>query len=77
VKEPVRGGEASPRLPCDAESPATKRPRRRKLRKKGIVNEDKKWETARHNAWLQELLTDSSEGESADETRDSQSLVGG
>jgi hypothetical protein len=38
----------------------------RKLRKKEIMNEGKRWETARHDAWLRELLTDSSERESTD-----------
>ncbi len=56
VKEPVGGEEGPPRLPCDAESPATKRSRRRKLRKKETVNENKRWETARHDTWLRELL---------------------
>jgi hypothetical protein len=67
VKEPAGGGEGSPKIPCDAEFPVTKRSRRRKLRKKGAVNEDKRWETARYDAWLRELLTNSSEGESAGE----------
>jgi hypothetical protein len=67
VKRPAGGEEGSPGLPCDAESPATKRPRRRKLRKKETVNEDKRWEAARHDARLWVLLTDSSGGESADE----------
>ncbi len=60
VREPVRRGEGSPRPPCDGESPATKRTRRRKLRKKGAANRDEEWEAARHDAWLRELLTDSS-----------------
>jgi hypothetical protein len=67
VKVLVRGGEGSPGLPCDGESPATRRPRRRKLRKKGTANGDKEWEAARHDAWLRELLTDSSESESVGE----------
>jgi hypothetical protein len=67
VKGPARGGEGSPRLPCDGESLATKRPRRRKLRKKGTAIKDKELEAARYDAWLRELLTDSSESESVDE----------
>jgi hypothetical protein len=63
----VGGGEGSPRPPRDGESPATKKPRRRKLRKKGAVSRDEEWEAARRDAWLRELLTDSSEGESVDE----------
>ncbi len=63
----MRGGEGSPGLPRDGDSPAAKRPRRRKLRKKGTANGDEEWEAARHDAWLRELLTDSSESESVDE----------
>ncbi len=33
---------------------------------KETMNEGKKWETARHDAWLRELLTDSSENEPTD-----------
>jgi hypothetical protein len=61
------GEGGSPGLPCDAEPSATKRPRRRRLRKKETVDEGRRWETARHDAWLRELLTDSSGSESADE----------
>jgi hypothetical protein len=67
VRKPMRRGEGSPRPPCNGESLATKRTRRRKLRKKGTASRDKKWEAARHDAWLRELLTDSSEGESVNE----------
>jgi hypothetical protein len=60
-------GKGSPRPPCDGESPTTKKPRRRKLRKKGTASGSEEWEAARRDAWLRELLTDSSEGESVDE----------
>jgi hypothetical protein len=43
-----------------------KKPRRRKLRKKGTTSGDKEWEATRHDAWLRGLLTDSSGGESED-----------
>ncbi len=59
-------GGGSPGLPCNAGPSATKRPKRRKLTKKETLNEGKRWETARHDAWLRELLTNSSEGESTD-----------
>jgi hypothetical protein len=77
VRGLARGGEGSPRLPCHGESLATKRPRRRKLRKKGTANRDREWEAARHDAWLRELLTDSSEGSPWTSTRGSRSLADG
>jgi hypothetical protein len=52
--------------PEDTEPPPTKRLRRRKLRKKVTVSGDQRWEAARQNAWLRELLTDSSGTESED-----------
>ncbi len=66
MERPVGGEGGSPRLLHDAESPAIRRPRRRKLRQKETISEGKRWETARHDAWLRELLSDSSEGESVD-----------
>jgi hypothetical protein len=57
VKGPVGGGEGSLRPPRDGESPATKKPRRRKLRKKGTARRDEEWEAARRDAWLRELPT--------------------
>jgi hypothetical protein len=32
-----------------------------------VADQDEEWETTRHDAWLRELLTDSSEGEPEDE----------
>jgi hypothetical protein len=66
VENSVAVGGGSPGLPCNAGPPATQGPKRRKLRKKETMNEGKRWETARHDAWLRELLTDSSESESTD-----------
>jgi hypothetical protein len=40
-----------------------KRPRRRKLRRKVAKDESHRWEVARQDAWLRELLNDSSESE--------------
>ncbi len=45
------------------ETPPAKRLRRKGLKKKVIKSEDHRWETARRDAWLRELLTDSSENE--------------
>ncbi len=46
--------------------PAKKKFRRRMPRKKEVRGERENWETARRDAWLRELLTDSSEGEPED-----------
>jgi hypothetical protein len=46
-----------------SEPPAKKKIKRRMPRKKEVCGEREKWETARRDAWLRELLTDSSEGE--------------
>jgi hypothetical protein len=59
----VRRGEP-PGTPGKGESPHTKKVRRRKLRKKVTKDRDHEWETARQDAWLRELLTDSSRSES-------------
>jgi hypothetical protein len=49
--------------PCSGGPPARKKPRRRGLRKRKMSGQREEWETARRDAWLRELLTDSSEGE--------------
>jgi hypothetical protein len=67
VERSAVGEGGSPGLPCDAGPSATKRPRRRRLRKKETIDEGRRWETARHDAWLRELLTDSSGSKSTDE----------
>jgi hypothetical protein len=56
-------GRGSPR---SGGPPIKKKPRRRELRKRKAGNQHEEWETARHNAWLRELLSDSSEGEPED-----------
>jgi hypothetical protein len=48
------------------ESPTEKKFKRRMPRKKGVCGERENWETARRDAWLRELLTDSSGNESED-----------
>jgi hypothetical protein len=45
------------------ELPCAKRIKRRKLRKKVTRDKDHQWELARQDAWLRELLTDSSGSE--------------
>ncbi len=59
--EQVKG---SPETPEEKELPRTKETKRRKLRKKVTRDEDYQWELARQDAWLRELLTDSSGSES-------------
>ncbi len=59
--DPDRG---PPRTPERGEPPRTRKTRRRKLRKKGTRDKDHEWELARHDAWLREMLTDSSGSES-------------
>jgi hypothetical protein len=46
--------------------PTKKKFKRRMPREKEVCGERENWETARRDAWLRELLTDSSEGESED-----------
>jgi hypothetical protein len=48
---------------CGGELPEKKKPRRRLLRKRKAYSEREKWETARRDAWLRELVMDSSESE--------------
>ncbi len=45
-------------------APHPKSAKRRKLRKKMMRDEDQEWEQARRDAWLREMLTDTSESES-------------
>jgi hypothetical protein len=61
-----RSGERAPGGSHDEELPTTKKLRRRGLRKRKTASRDEEWEAARHDAWLRDLLTDSSEGESED-----------
>jgi hypothetical protein len=47
-----------------SQPPAMRKPKRRMPRKKVVCDEQETWETARRDAWLRELLTDSSGDES-------------
>jgi hypothetical protein len=58
-----RNGEPSG-MPGEEEPLRPRRTRRRKLRKKVTRNKDHEWELARQDAWLREMLTDSSGSES-------------
>ncbi len=51
-------------MPGEEEPSCPKKTRRRKLRKKVTRNKDHEWELARQDAWLREMLTDSSGSES-------------
>jgi hypothetical protein len=64
--ESAEEGRGSAKAPEGVEQPPKKRLRRWRLRKKVIGDEGQKWETARRDAWLRELLTDSSGSESED-----------
>ncbi len=66
AEELERRGEGPPGGSHNEEPPTAKKFRRRGLRKGKMTSRDEEWETARHDAWLGELLTDSSEGESED-----------
>jgi hypothetical protein len=56
VEGPDRRGEGPPGDTRDEEPPATKKLRRRRLRRKRTASRDKEWEAARRDAWLRELL---------------------
>jgi hypothetical protein len=66
-KTPEEGSEEEKRSSQEdissSESPTKKKSKRRMPRKKEVCGEREKWETARRDAWLRELLTDSSGGE--------------
>ncbi len=51
---------------ANSEPPAKKKPKKRMPRKKVVCSEQETWEAARRDAWLRELLTDSSGDESED-----------
>jgi hypothetical protein len=55
-----------PGAPERREPSRTRKARRRKLRKKVTKDKDHQWELARQDAWLREMLTDSSGSESAE-----------
>jgi hypothetical protein len=58
-----QGGEP-PEVPGKTELPRAKKTKKRKLRKKVMRDKDHQWELARRDAWLREMLTDSSGSES-------------
>jgi hypothetical protein len=58
-----QGGEP-PGVPRKTELPHARKTKRRKLRKKVTRDKDHQWELARQDAWLREMLTDSSGSES-------------
>jgi hypothetical protein len=57
-------GRGPPGAPEKGEPSRTRKTRRRKLRKKVTRDKDHQWELARQDAWLREMLTDSSGSES-------------
>jgi hypothetical protein len=57
-------GREPPGTPGKEEPLRTRKTRRRKLRKKVTRDKDHEWELARQDAWLREMLTDSSGSES-------------
>ncbi len=65
------GSEEEDRSPQEdahsGEPPSKRKSKRRTLREKEVRGEQEKWETVRRDAWLRELITDSSEGEPEDE----------
>jgi hypothetical protein len=56
-------GREPPGALREAEPPRARKIKRRKLRKKVTRDKDHQWELARQDAWLREMLTDSSGGE--------------
>ncbi len=59
----ARQGGEPPGAPKEVEPPHAKKIKRRKPRKKVTRNKDHQWELARQDAWLREMLTDSSGSE--------------
>jgi hypothetical protein len=57
-------GSPTPEAPGERKLPHAKKTKRRKLRKKVTKDRDHDWELARQDAWLREILTDSSGSES-------------
>ncbi len=66
TEETERKGKGSPGNPHNKGLPAARKLKRRGLRKRRTPNQNEQWETARHDTWLRELLTDSSECEPED-----------
>jgi hypothetical protein len=65
-RAPLRAGQGTepPGALGKGEPPRARKTRRRKLRKKVTRDKDHQWELARQDAWLREMLTDSSGSES-------------
>jgi hypothetical protein len=57
-------GSPTPEAPSEGKQLHTKKIKRRKPRKKVTKDKDQEWELARQDAWLREMLTDSSGSES-------------
>ncbi len=64
VPPSTKRGRELPGTPGKEELPRTRKTRRSKLRKKVTRDKDHEWELARQDAWLIEMLTDSSGSES-------------
>jgi hypothetical protein len=66
TEEGTYTGEGAPTSEASQEgrAPHPKSAKRRKLRKKVTRSKDQGWEQARRDAWLREMLTDTSESES-------------
>ncbi len=63
-------GGPTPGTPGEGGPLHTKKIKRRKLRKKATKDKDHEWELARQDAWLREMLTDSSGSESEERYAD-------
>ncbi len=57
-------GAPTPEASQEGRAPHPKSAKRKKLRKKVTRSKDQEWERARRDAWLREMLTDTSESES-------------
>jgi hypothetical protein len=60
----TEGGTPTSEAAREGRPPHPKSAKRRKLRKKVTRNKDQEWERIRRDAWLREMLTDTSESES-------------
>jgi hypothetical protein len=60
----IKAGGPTPEVPGEGEPLLTKKTKRRKPRKKVAKDNDHDWELVRQDAWLREMLTDSSGSES-------------
>ncbi len=62
-------GVPTPEASQEERAPHPKSAKRRKLRKKVTRSKDQEWEQARRDAWLREMLSDTSESESEEKYR--------